>query len=97
MEVLFKDAGFEKLFLEVGGLERVYGPIRAKLIRTRIKILKSVDGLEKLWRYPGHFHSLKGDRAGEWACSLDQPYRLIFKYEPESKVVIIEIVNYHGK
>ena len=97
MEVVFKDAGFEKLYLKAGGLERVHGPMRAKLIRTRIKILKSVDGLEKLRLYPGHFHPLRGDRAGEWACSLDQPYRLIFSYVPENKVVIIEIVNYHGK
>ena len=97
MEVLFKDPDFEELYLEAGGLERVYGPIRAKLIRIRIKTLKSVDELNKLWRYPGHFHPLRGDRAGEWACSLDQPYRLVFKYVPENKVVIIEIVNYHGK
>ena len=70
MEVVFKDAGFEKLYLKEGGLER---------------------------EYPGHFHPLRGDRDGEWACSLDQPYRLIFSYVPEDKVIIIEIVNYHGK
>jgi toxin HigB-1 len=59
---------------------------------------------------PGHYHELIGDRKGQWACSLDQPYRLVFtpqenpiptddngKYRwIEIKgIEIIEITNYH--
>ena len=59
---------------------------------------------------PGNFHNLSADRNGQWSCSLDHPYRLVF--EPaatpvptnehgtpiltEMKIVeIIEIVDYH--
>ena len=32
----------------------------------------------------------------EWACDLDQPFRLIFRIEIETKTVKIrEIVDYH--
>ena len=45
-----------------------------------------------------------GNRKGQWACSLDQPYRLILKGAEPDKVVIwaeideaeiLEIVDYH--
>lgn len=28
---------------------------------------------------PGHFHVLKGDRAGQWSADLKHPLRLIFE------------------
>ena len=78
---------------------RRFGIIRTKLIIRRLQTLKSVNQLEQLKGLPGRFHELKGNRLGQWACDLDQPYRLIF--EPENKVgeppcvIILEIVNYH--
>ena len=45
---------------------------------------------------PGHYHELRGNRKGQWACDLDQPYRLVFKID-EQLITIKEIVNYHGK
>lgn len=56
------------------------------------------------------YHELTGDRKGQWACDLDQPYRLIF--EPHENpiptdnsgkyiwleikgVEILEITDYH--
>lgn len=61
---------------------------------------------------PGHLHALGEDRAGQFALSLDGPYRLIF--EPDhtplprledggidrqqvTHISIKEVVNYHGK
>ena len=64
----------------------------------------------KIRYLPGHYHELTGDRKGQWACDLDQPYRLIFKPSedpiPEDEhhryiwaeiigVDIKEIVDYH--
>ncbi len=66
--------------------------------------------LEELRNQPGNWHELTGNRKGQWACDLDQPYRLIFtpteRPIPENAagryiwieitaVEIIEITNYH--
>ncbi len=87
------------------------GPIRAKLYNRRLGDLRNAQTLEDVRNLPGHYHELKNDRKGQWACDLDQPYRLVF--EPHEKpipadedgkyiwlqikgVEIIEIIDYHG-
>lgn len=72
--------------------------------------LYMAENLEELRNLPGKWHELKNERKGQWACDLDQPYRLVF--EPQEKpiptdssgkyiwieikaVEIIEITNYH--
>jgi len=72
--------------------------------------LFAANNLEELRNQPGSWHELTGNRKGQWACNLDQPYRLIF--EPQERpipsnvfgtyiwieikaVEIIEITNYH--
>ena len=88
------------------------GQRRAKLLLLRIGALSAAETLEDVRYLPGNFHELKADRKGQWACDLDQPYRLIF--EPHENpipaddsgryiwleikgVELIEITNYHGK
>lgn len=86
------------------------GPRRAKLYRTRLDDLHAATSLEDVRYLPGHYHELKGDRKGQWACDLDQPYRLIFEPHespiPENEdgqylwfeikgIEIIEIEDYH--
>lgn len=97
MRIEFKDKGLKADYEKPGGLEKKYGNRRAELIRLRIQTLKSIDRIDQLWSLPGHFHPLREDRSGEWACSLEQPYRLIFRYVPNNRVIIIEIVDYHKK
>lgn len=86
------------------------GKIRARLFQQRLDDLYNASTLEDVRHLPGSYHELTGDRKGQWACNLDQPYRLIF--EPQEKPVptdasgkviwleikgveIIEIVDYH--
>lgn len=88
------------------------GAIRAALFKTRLDDLAAAASLEDVRFLPGHFHELKEDRKGQWACDLDQPYRLIFQPHedpiPEDEngkyiwieikgVEVLEITNYHGK
>lgn len=40
--------------------------------------LEDASTLEDVRNLPGRYHELKEDRKGEWACDLDQPYRMIF-------------------
>lgn len=86
------------------------GKKRFDLFKRRMNVLFLADNLEELRHQPGHWHELTGKRKGQWACSLDQPYRLIF--EPVEKpiptdedgkfiwieikaVEVLEITNYH--
>lgn len=88
----------------------VYGKRRGELIQRRLDDLRAADTLEDVRHLPGRYHELTADRKGQWACDLDQPYRLIFSPHEypipvnedgqyiwiEIKgVEIIEITDYH--
>lgn len=87
-----------------------FGKMRFDLFKKRLTALYVAENLEELRHVPGRWHELSGNRKGQWACDLDQPYRLIF--EPQKRpiptdnagkfiwieikaVEIIEITNYH--
>jgi len=89
---------------------KALGKIRAKIFRRRLAQLEDAETLEDLRNLPGNYHELKNDRKGQWACDLDQPYRLIFSPHEHpiptndagqyiwieiTGVEIVEIVNYH--
>ena len=86
------------------------GKIRGELYLIRLNALYAATTLEDVRYLPGHFHELTGNRKGQWACNLDQPYRLVFrpqenpipvdedgryKWSDIHGVVIEEITNYH--
>ena len=110
MEITFKDNKLEKLAENYNKCRQVMGDIRAKLFIKRLNDLYRVCSLEEVKNLPGRYHELTGNRKGQWACDLDQPYRLIF--EPREKPIptdehgkyiwleikeieIVEIVDYH--
>lgn len=89
---------------------KAMGDNRARLYKLRLDQLRAAATLDDVRYLPGHYHELTGNRKGQWACDLDQPYRLIFTPHenpiPEDKdgkylwieikgVEIIEIVDYH--
>ena len=97
MEVVCFDKDLGECLEQPELFERKYGSIRAKVIRRRLDTLHMADSLEQLKGFPGRFHELTGDRKGQWACDLDQPYRMILEPAGENTVAIREITNYHGK
>lgn len=91
-------------------MSKEYGQIRAQKLRLRLSQLQFADSLEDVRHLPGNFHELRDNRKGQWACDLDQPYRLVFTPHEDPiptnddgqfvwveihGVEIIEIVNYH--
>ena len=58
--------------------QKKLGAIRFKIYKKRLDQIRAARNLEDLRLVPGKFHELKEDRKGQWACDLDQPYRLIF-------------------
>lgn len=112
MNVSFQNKKLEKLVYDESKLFKEMGKIRAKLFLKRLNDLFSAETLEDIRNLPGNYHELKADRKGQWACDLDQPYRLIFEPHEDpiptdatgsyiwleiKGVEVIEIINYHGK
>jgi proteic killer suppression protein len=112
MDIIFDDKKLEKLANDWAKCQKAMGNTRAKLYHKRLNELRAAETLEDVRHLPGHYHELKSNRKGEWACNLDQPYRLIFvpqevpiptdthgKYLwPEIKgIKIVEITDYHEK
>ena len=110
MEITFADNNLGKIVNDDRKMVREFGKIRAEKIRARLTQMKFAKTLEDVRYLPGNYHELIGDRKGQWACDLDQPYRLVFEPHehpiPENEhgqyvwlkiigVEIIEIVNYH--
>lgn len=110
MEITFIDNKLEKFANDDRKLVKEFGKIRAKKITERLAQLRSANTLEDVRNLPGNYHELINNRKGEWACDLDQPYRLIFTPHnrpiPSNKdgqyiwleitgVEVIEIINYH--
>ena len=59
-------------------LIKEFGKLRAEKIRLRLTQLKDALTLEDVRYLAGNYHELINNRKGQWACDLDQPYRLIF-------------------
>ncbi len=77
-----------------------YGENMAKKIQQRIGEITAADSVELLVRFHiGRCHSLSGNRAGQYAMDLVQPYRLIFvEIENEIEIQVVEvqeITDYH--
>lgn len=112
MEITFHDKKLMKMANNDRTAVKELGSRRAKLFKERLDDLRDAATLEEVRYLPGHYHELTENRKGQWACDLDQPYRLIFQPHevpiPEDKngryiwleitgVEILEINNYHGK
>ena len=81
MDIQFADRKLEKECNEQRLLQRRHGPVRAKLLMTRLSVLRAAKVLSDLgppYRGPMRCHELTGDRKGQLSIDLDHPYRLIF-------------------
>lgn len=110
MQITFKDKNLRKYANDDRKAQRELGARRAKLFKQRLDELSAAESLEDTRHLPGKYHELTSDRKGQWACNLDQPYRLIFEPHevpiPQNDagqyvwahirgVEIIEIADYH--
>lgn len=110
MVITFTDRKLQALANDDRKRVRELGAARAAKLQQRLDQLRAATTLEDLRFAAGRFHELREDRKGQWACDLDQPYRLIF--EPHEQpiptnaagqylwveikaVEVVEIVNYH--
>jgi len=110
VEITFTAKKLEKLVNDDRKLLKEFGKLRADKIRARLAQLRFANTLHEVRYLPGNYHELSGNRKGQWACDLDQPYRLVFTPHENpiptnehgqyiwleiTGVEVIEIVNYH--
>ena len=112
MDIFFQSKKLEKIASDPRKCLKELGQTRAELFQKRLRDLYRAETLEDVRYLPGRYHELSENRNGQWACDLDQPYRLIFEPHEDpiptdengkyvwieiKGVEIVEIVNYHGK
>lgn len=110
MEITFNDKKLAKIVNDDRKLDQKMGKVRAEKIKLRLNQLRDANTLEDVRYLAGNFHELTDNRKGQWACDLDQPYRLIFTphenpipVNPHGQYIwieikgveVIEIINYH--
>lgn len=81
-------------------------------LKQRLDDIRAADAMAVLETLPGHYHALTANRAGQWACSLEEPYRLVFVPLGDPLPVsadgrldtarvfavrILEVANYHER
>lgn len=82
MEIHFRTRRLQKIFNSEKNLSREYGSRMAQRIKVRLAVLKNARSLSQVPRTPpDRCHPLAGNRLGQYAVDLAQPYRLVF--EPE--------------
>lgn len=110
MDISFAKKALEKQANDLNLCSRKMGEPRATIYHRRLGALRAAHTLEDMRHMTGRFHMLTGKRKGQWACDLDQPYRLIFEPQEDpiptlsdgsynwgaiSAIRILEIADYH--
>lgn len=98
MEVRYKNNSIRKVCTNANAARREYGEEMARKIHQRIDEISAIDTVDGLViGRIGRCHALHGDREGQYAMDLSQPYRLIFiKIGNEIQIAEVqEIVDYH--
>ena len=98
LDVRYKNKKLQKICTDAETARASYGNEMARKLHLRIDQLEAADSIQELiLNHIGRCHGLNGNRQGQYAMDLAQPYRVIFK-EVESGiqiVMVMEIVDYH--
>ncbi len=88
----FKHAGLKRYF-DTGKVKGIPADM-AKRIQVRLNVLNRARDVRDL-NLPGFgFHSLRGDRKGEYALTVTANYRLTFRFE-NNDVLDLNLEDYH--
>ncbi len=111
LKISFKTTKLQKIFNSEKELKRVFGQQQAVKIMLRMGVLVAANNLNDIsTNSPENRHELHGDRSGQFAVDLKQPYRLIFEpahdplpikedkgldLEKITEIIILEVEDYH--
>jgi len=64
-------------------------------LERKLDMMNAANKIDDLKSPPSNkLHQLHGDRKGQWAISVNGPWRLCFKFE-DGDVFDVELVQYH--
>lgn len=93
MTVSFKQDWLEG-FWHCGKHKKAPQNLKKRLLR-KLDMLNSVHELKDLKSPPSnHLHALHGDREGQFAISVNGPWRLCFSYH-NNEICDVELIQYH--
>lgn len=98
MQISYKNKKIEKICTDTSYARKKHGLDMAIKIHERVNEIKASDNVENMIKYGiGRCHELKGDRSGDYAVDLVQPYRLTFSVERNEVMIALikEIIDYH--
>ena len=113
MYIIFKNNKLEKAANNLAKAVRIFGSVGGKRYIQRIQEMVTVQNLKELMGVPkANCHQLSGNYKGKFALNLEYPYRLIIEpedgldqfiengriyLEKITSIIIIEVIDYHGK
>ncbi len=81
-------------FWDSGKHKRVPPELSERLLR-KMDMIEGASELKDLAALPSnHLHPLRGERKGQWAISVNGPWRLCFRFKG-GDVFDLELVQYH--
>lgn len=110
IKIIFTDRKLERACSEERECRRRWGG-NCRIVQRRLAALLAAETLADMSGVPGRCHALRGNRAGQYAVHLWEPYRLVFEpadvlfaRAPDgaleltqiTEIRILEIVDYHG-
>ena len=99
MEIVYRNKKIEKICNDSSKSIKKYGEEMTEKIQLRIDQISSTESVDWLIKYKvGRCHTLSGDRYGQYAIDLVQPYRLVFFVNKSNTIQIaeiVEIIDYH--
>lgn len=94
MIVSFRDKETERIW--EGEVSRRFPPDILRTAKRRLLILHAAISLEDLRVPPGNrLHALSGDRKGQWSISINDQWRICFKWR-SGNAANVEITDYHA-
>jgi proteic killer suppression protein len=81
-------------FWHNGRHKKVPSELIAQLLR-KLDMLHRAKALKDISSPPSnHLHQLRGDRKGQWAISVNGPWRLCFRFK-NGDIIDLELIQYH--
>ena len=113
VEITFRDRSMQKACSSEKGSVKRWGAENARRIRQRLADLQAFSSLADVPATPPfRCHPLKGERKGQFAIDVRQPYRLIFDIDHDpvpllldggvdrarvTAIRVLSVEDYHGE
>jgi proteic killer suppression protein len=91
----FGDKETQRLFM--GRKSRAVSEQARRRAQVKLAQLDRAESVEELSRPPGNrLHRLGGDREGQWSISINDQYRICFRFDDEAgDAYDVEATDYH--